>query len=109
MKAPFYTTLKCSLCASQWVVDVSSLGREALNSCTAAGLLQRLTNDLHKDDILIRLNCIEMLTKMAVGVDGLQYLERQGVVGALESMMESVDNDPMMHFLLPGDVSSSNK
>ena len=45
-----------------------------------------------------------MLTKMATGVDGLTYLERQGVVGTLEAMMESVDNDPMMHFLLPGDV-----
>jgi len=76
-----------------------------MNCCTAAGLLQRLFNDLHKNDVLIQLNCVDMLSKMAISLHGLQYLERQGVVHTLEGMMEGVDSDPMMHFLLPGTIS----
>jgi len=95
------------ICVSQWVVDVCSLGHEAMNCCTAAGLLQRLVNDLHKNDVLIQLNCVDMLSKMAISLHGLQYLERQGVVHTLEGMMEGVDSDPMKHFLLPGTTGIS--
>jgi 26S proteasome non-ATPase regulatory subunit 5 len=69
---------------------------------SASGLLQRLLNDLYKEDILVQLTCLDLLSNLALCDHGLQYLGEHGIVEKLENMMET---DPIVSFLLPGKLS----
>ena len=66
------------------------------------GIFQQFTNELYKDDILLQLNCLELLSDLAVTEHGLLYLDQEGIVGKLETMMQSTENDPLAGFLVPG-------
>ena len=70
------------------------------------GLLQQFLNELHKDDILLQLNCLELLSDLAVTEHGLLYLDQEGVVGKLETLMQMTENDPLASFLIPGKYKS---
>lgn len=74
----------------------------ALEHTAQSGLLQQLLNEIYKDDILVQLNAIELLSELAMKEHGLTYLDEQGIVGKLESMMGSIESDPMAGLLLPG-------
>ncbi|XP_013402299.1 26S proteasome non-ATPase regulatory subunit 5 isoform X1 [Lingula anatina] len=83
-------------------IEISQNSPEALLMCSSNGFLQPLINDMYKDDILVQLNCIEMLSQLAMCQHGLLYLDQQGVLGKLETMMGNIESDPMMGLLLPG-------
>ncbi|CAH1787157.1 unnamed protein product, partial [Owenia fusiformis] len=86
----------------EMVVNVASSSNKALTFASQAGFLNQLVNEIQKDDILIQLNCIELLKDLALHSHGLAYLEQQGVVTKLEIMMSQCDENPLMGFLLPG-------
>ena len=60
-------------------------------------------NELHKDDILLQLNCLELLSDLAITEHGLLYLDQEGIVGKLETLMQTTENDPLASFLIPGE------
>ncbi|ESP04905.1 hypothetical protein LOTGIDRAFT_211712 [Lottia gigantea] len=86
----------------QIVVDLSRLSEEGLQMSVESGLLQKLTNEIFKDDILLQLNAIEMLSDLSQVEHGLQYLDQSSVLAKLEEMMRSTESDPMSGLLLPG-------
>ncbi len=86
----------------QLVVDLVKRGPEALHFGTRSGILQKLLNEIHKDDILVQLNCIELLTRLATCEHGLNYLHDQGIVPQLGDMLTNAESDPLMGFLIPG-------
>ena len=67
------------------------------------GMLQQFVNELYKDDILLQLNCLELLSDLAITEHGLLYLDQEGIVGKLETMMQLTENDPVASFLVPGE------
>lgn len=93
--------LNCFHCF-QLCVDIAKLTPDALQQCSQSGLLQQLVNEVHKDDILLQLNCLELLGRLACCEHGLAYLDEQGTVARLDQMLRNVNSDPMMNFLLPG-------
>ncbi|KAK2168053.1 hypothetical protein LSH36_21g11000 [Paralvinella palmiformis] len=82
------------------ITDFARLSPENLSLCT--GLLQHLVNEVYKEDVLVRLNAIELLTRLASVQHGLDFMDNQGIMDRLDEMMKNVDSDPMMAFLLPG-------
>ena len=70
----------------------------------SSGLLTQLTNEIYKDDILVQLNCLEMLAQLASALHCLQYLDQQSIISKLEKMLSDVHSDPMATFLLPGEL-----
>ena len=60
-------------------------------------------NELHRDDILLQLNCLELLSDLAVTEHGLLYLDQEGIIGKLETLMHSTEDDPLASFLIPGE------
>ena len=87
----------------QLCVDVARQSPEAIHRCSQSGLLQQLINEVHKDDILLQLNCLELLKRLASVEHGLVYLDQQGTVARLDQMLRAVHSDPLMGaFLLPG-------
>lgn len=87
----------------QMAIDLSSLTSAALEVCVRTGLLQQLINEtLRDDDILVQLNAIELVSDLARSPHGLTFLDQQGVVTKLESLISGFNDNPMAGLLLPG-------
>lgn len=84
------------------LIQICKLSLAALENTHNSGLLQQLLNEVYRVDILIQLNAIEMLSDLTMVDHGLIYLDQQGIVGKLESMMEDLESNPYGNLLLPG-------
>ena len=95
-----------------------------LSDCLAqaverTGLLGQLVASLHTSDLLLQLNTLELLTKLAITrcslniiiviitiiiiiSHGLSYLESAGVMGSLATMLQDCPNLPFSEVILPG-------
>ena len=84
------------------MVIIQSLSEKAFESCRKSGILEKLAKELDGDDILLRLNCIELLTQMAdSGMNGLKFVEESGIVTRLNNLLLSAEADPLMSLMLP--------
>ncbi|CAG0899170.1 unnamed protein product [Darwinula stevensoni] len=86
------------------VVKASSISQEALDGFVERNFLPRLIDEVQKQDILVQLNAIEMLTELALTPHGLHYLEDRNVLKDLEKILNTSDGDPLRSFLVPGAV-----
>ena len=86
----------------QLLVDLSCYSSTALQAVSSSSLLPQLITEIQKDDILVQLNCLELLSRLARAEHGLRYMEDQGVVSHIEGMLARVDTDPLMGLLMPG-------
>lgn len=93
----------------QVIVKIACVSPGALTATNNSGILQQLANELHKNDILLQLNSLELLKDLALCPHGFDYLDNQGIVAKLQDTLSTVDEDPMAGFLLPGKVHSSNR
>ena len=84
------------------MVELCNTSAEALDISNRSGLLTKLTNEIHKNDILLQLNCLELLSDLAQSDHGLTFLDQQGVVKKLEEMMTTAGSSPFGAYLLPG-------
>lgn len=84
------------------IVIIQALSDRALECCKRSGVLERLTKELDGDDVLLRLNCLELLTQMAdSGKNGLMFVEESGITTRLNNMLLSAEADPLMSLMLP--------
>ena len=84
------------------IVTIQALSDKAFEYCKRCGMLEKLGKELDGDDMLLRLNCIELLTQMAdSGKNGLMFAEEIGVVKRLYNLLLSGDADPLMSLMLP--------
>ncbi|XP_070175787.1 26S proteasome non-ATPase regulatory subunit 5-like isoform X2 [Littorina saxatilis] len=86
----------------QLVVQISTISPEALEMSSQTGVLTKLINEMQTDDILLQLNCLELLSDLAQTSQGLTFLDQQGTVKRLEEMMATVGESPFGPYLLPG-------
>ncbi|WAR31298.1 PSMD5-like protein [Mya arenaria] len=84
------------------IVAICRQSDMGLQRSSESGLVQHFLNELHKDDILVQLNCLELLSDLATTEHGLLYLDGRGVMSSLETMMTNVQSDPLATFLVPG-------
>lgn len=84
------------------IVIIQALSDRALECCKRSGVLEKLTKELDGDDVLLRLNCLELLTQMAdSGKNGLMFVDEGGIVTRLNNMLLSAEADPLMSLMLP--------
>ena len=84
------------------LVNISKISESALQKTHETGLLQQLLNEIHKEDILTQLNCLELLSDLTLVEHGLIFLDRAGVIKQLEILMSTGATDPLAGLLLPG-------
>lgn len=84
------------------VVIVSEHSPEGLQACVSSGLLPALVAELQTEDILLQLNAIEVLTKLALCQHGLEWLQHRGVLRMLADKVTTIDEEPLGSLLLPG-------
>lgn len=84
------------------MVVIQALSEKAFESCKRSGILEKLARELDGDDVLLRLNCIELMTQMAdSGKNGLVFVEESGIVTRLNNLLLSAEADPLMSLMLP--------
>ena len=84
-------------------VAIQALSSEAFRSCKDSGILMKLLNELDGEDVLLRMNCVELLTELAnSGKNGLDFLEDAGVLVKLNNVLLSLESDPMVSLMIPG-------
>ena len=88
----------------QVVTAVAVHSDAALHAAHDSGLLPALIAELDNSDILLQMNALELLTKLAVFESGLQYLRQHGVVTALANRVTAISEDPLASLSLPGDL-----
>lgn len=84
-------------------IDIQKQSDEAFEACKLSGIFEKLLKELEGDDILVQMNCFELLTNLASSSErGLLYLEEHGVVVKLYNMLLSADENPLMELAVPG-------
>ena len=68
----------------------------------STGIFVKLIKELDEDDVLVQLNCLEMLTKFVQNRGGVEYLEQQEVVKKLHALLSSIEPDSLTSLLIPG-------
>ena len=76
------------------------------SSSSGGGLLQQLVNELAGDDILVKLNCIELLIQLLESREGAVFLESNQVLAKLHSLLLSAEQDPLGDVIVPGEFSA---
>jgi len=84
------------------MVRVATLGEEHLQSVINTGFIKQLISMLHTEDFLMKLNCVEQLSTLAMVPHGQKYLESAGVLATMSSLLEDCPNHPFADILLPG-------
>jgi Proteasome non-ATPase 26S subunit len=72
---------------------------QVVNQC---GLLPKFLGELDTDDVLTRLNCLELLSTIAVTAHGCSFLQQQGIMQKLDNFIGNMECDPFGELLLPG-------
>lgn len=87
------------------MVLIQALSERAFKSSRNSGVLEKLTKELDGDDILLRLNCVELLTQLAdSGKNGLMFVEESGIVTRLNNLLISAETDPLTSLMLPSKI-----
>lgn len=86
-------------------IEIQKDSVEAFDSCKRAGIFEKLLKELDSDDVLVQMNCFELLTKFASSSEhGLVYLEQNGVMMKLHNMLLDAESNPLMQLILPGKI-----
>jgi 26S proteasome non-ATPase regulatory subunit 5 len=88
------------------VAEVAGHSDAGLQAAHDSGLLPALTAELNNSDILLQMNALELVTKLALFENGLQYLQQHGIVTALANKVTAINEDPLASLTLPGDLYS---
>lgn len=86
----------------QMLVDMAGANSSALEAWHNTDLMRQLVATVTSDDILVKLNSVELLSRLSQTPHGLFYLQQQGIMRALEQQLRNIDNDPLGSLLLPG-------
>lgn len=84
------------------VVDIAKTSREALEVSAQSGFLNSLINMLDDEDVLLQLNALEILTRLAIFEEGLSYLEQQEVLSKLVQKIAQANENSLSNLLIPG-------
>ena len=77
-------------------------GGQSFEFISSTGFLQQLVDELAGDDILVKLNCIELLIQLLDSKEGAGFLESRQVLDKLHRLLISAEQDPFGEVVVPG-------
>lgn len=78
----------------QVLINVSSESEAAQKLLESAGFFDIILRELNSNDILLRINIIELLTQYVTQKHGYMYLESHGFIEKLVNLLDD-DSDPI--------------
>ena len=85
----------------QCLAELSAASITGLQQVDQSHLMRRFLGEFENEDVLSHLNCLELLTTIAVTSHGYQYLQEKGVLLRLDNMIDDNTN-PFAALLVPG-------
>ena len=84
-------------------ISIQALSEEAHVACKRSSVLDKLLAEFDGDNILLRMNCIELLTRLVVsGRNGRVFLEERDMMTKLKNLLMSAESDPLSSLMIPG-------
>ena len=66
-------------------------------------LFNKMANEINRDDVLLQMNCVELLTDViSIGKSGFNLPEECGVSKKLYDILKSPESNPLSSLLIPG-------
>ena len=84
------------------LVHLSLVSSDVLAFIRSEGFIDALIAELESDDILIKLNCLEVLQTLAESESGLEVIVSSDVLKKLHLILEERTSDPFAVMILPG-------
>lgn len=87
------------------LTNIASSNSVSLPAVVNTGLLHQLLTELFEEsqpDILAQMNCIELLTNLAMTNHGFTWLTEEGVLDKLEVLLSKINSESILALLLPG-------
>lgn len=84
------------------IAATSSRDFSKFSLVASTGIFVKLIKELDEDDVLVQLNCLEMLTRFVQNPDGVEYLKQQEVIKKLHVLLSSIEPDSLTSLLIPG-------
>ena len=84
-------------------IAMSSSG--AFKNVCGTGVLTQVTNELEDRDILLKLNCLEVLIRLLASPEGYHFIEESDVVKKLHDVLHTRNADPLASIVVPGTTS----
>lgn len=88
------------------VVKLSQGGDEAFKFSISTGLLLQLLKELDSSDVLVQMNCVELLLPLMEMREGMKFLESQRAVETMHHLLLSAQLNPLGSILVPSTCSS---
>ena len=82
--------------------NIAATSSQDFSLVASTGIFVKLIKELDEDDMLVQLNCLEMLTRFVQNRDGVEYLKQQEVVKKLHVLLSSIEPDSLTSLLIPG-------
>ncbi|XP_033121954.1 26S proteasome non-ATPase regulatory subunit 5-like isoform X2 [Anneissia japonica] len=76
------------------VTSIAVSNPDAFDNGNLSDILHMLMSEVTKDDILVQMNSIEMISSLAVTKNGLSYLEKHGIVALIKFFGSLACHDP---------------
>lgn len=83
--------------------NIAATSGQKFSLVASTGVFLKLIKELDQDDVLVQLNCLEMLTRFLQNHDGVEYLKQQEVIKKLHILLSSIEPDSLTSLLIPGD------
>ena len=89
----------------QLLMNIASSKADNLHPVVDTGLLSQLVSELFDDvspDILAQMNCVELLTNLAMTDHGFDWLSTHGIFDQIEVLLDEINAESVVALLLPG-------
>ncbi|KAL7303645.1 hypothetical protein TKK_0003790 [Trichogramma kaykai] len=84
------------------IIEVAKSSKEALAASVESGFMESLIDSINSDDVLIKLNVIELIIPLALTEDGYKYLNERGFVSQMANQIEHAKESPLDALFIPG-------
>ncbi|XP_057664519.1 26S proteasome non-ATPase regulatory subunit 5-like [Diorhabda carinulata] len=84
------------------VVDIAKESESNLDTLKSTGIVTQILEEVNTHDILLKMNIVELLTQLGLSSHGYNYLDQNGILSKLFSLIDD-SNDPLsVQFCEPG-------
>jgi 26S proteasome non-ATPase regulatory subunit 5 len=91
------------------VVRLTKGSETAFQFVCASGFINRLIGELESKDVLLKLNCLELLQALTETCRGMELVDSADVLKKLHALLSSTNDDPFGAILIPGELTLSTR
>ncbi|KAI8642743.1 proteasome non-ATPase 26S subunit-domain-containing protein [Parasitella parasitica] len=78
------------------IIKVAAYSDSTFEACDSTGLLSVFIKELQSDDLLVKINAIELLNEIATTSAGLSFLEKANLLGTITTILDNPDDSDVV-------------